>query len=299
MKLKKFLKIGNFFQNNFFLIVTNFLLLFVVFLSNFVKIKTQSFFLIAFFLMFFFSYLDFKKNKKLSKEMIVINFFIFFYFFSKNILSYISNLFGREILVVDLVILFLIVFCFYLFIGNNSKITFSISKMELKPFFYVLGISVFMSIIFFILREPTPYFIKSMDNFWGGLGLIVLISALVSFTEEIIFLGIFYTTYIKFFSKKVSKISTSVLFGLFHIVEITFLIHYFKLISSFYYFYLIFYFIALFTFMQISIYFFEKSYNIKTRKYNLAYSIFLHFLSDCFLLFLTFFVMIYFQNLRF
>lgn len=262
------------FYINLFLII---LVSSVIFLS----LDMSTFFYINIFVTFFLSLLFFKKSKKLSRTLIITNMFILFYFFSGIVIPFLFRLFDNVSYYYLLFYNLILGVCFLFFSGKMRSIYESLKNFKLSILFLTFMVGFMLSFLFIFFREPVSGQILDVyaTDFLVSVLLIASFAFLVGLSEQIIFSGFLYQTYLDLTNENEAKIHTSIMFVLFHLLGFAGILRYYEgIVGSLSWFYILGYLVSLGVFMYVALYFF--SFKSKNYSGNIVYAVGLHFSVD-------------------
>ncbi|MFP4402022.1 MAG: hypothetical protein ACLFPL_02225 [Candidatus Nanoarchaeia archaeon] len=263
----------------------NFLFVVAMILIFYFQLELKYFFYGVIITTFIFSYLTFSKYRKFSKGIILSNLFIYFYFLYPYIAEFFSQInpqLTNYILILYTLFLALILLEF---LGKKNEVLQTIYNVNFKRLLQICLFAIPFGILFYLVGEPIPREIFSIDSSLINTILHALFVAfLIGVSEQFLFTGFVHNMYSTMTSKVDAQIQTSILFVLFHMLRIKVIMGSFVLMyNQFAYLMILCYFLALFIFMNISIYLFRGSKHFKG---SIVYSVLFHTLVD-FILILT------------
>ena len=245
------------FQKKILLIFSNLISFILIFLISLNIINFSIFSFLFLINVIFFCYLTYD-YRKISKDIFLMNFIIYLF----------SNYFLFSYLISNLILNKILFLCFCIFsylLIQNKELSFKINLSE-KHFFSVLLFTFIFSFGFVSIGENILSQSLNQNLFEK-----IFLSLLSSFSEEILFLGVFYLSLKKYFNLNIIKFLVPSYFVIFHLFDILTLLKFFGNILKF-----TFYIFLLFLFMFISIRIFENT-KIKN-KYFISYCFLFHFL---------------------
>ena len=244
-------------QKKNFLIIANLISFILIFLMGQNILNFTIFSFLALLNTMFFCYITYD-YRKISKDIFLLNLIIYIFSIYFTFSYLISNVILNKIL--------FLCFCIFSYLLiQNKELSFKINLSQ-KHFLSVLLFTFIFSFGFISIGENIL-----SQSFNQSLFEKILLSFLSSFSEDILFLGVFYFSLKKHFNFNIIKFLIPIYFTIFHLFDIMALIEFFKNLFKF-----IFYIILLFSFMFVSIKIFENT-KVKN-KYFIFYCFLFHFL---------------------
>lgn len=248
------------------------------------QISLSYFFYINIILTLFLAYLFFKKQKEISKLIMITNLYIFFYFLSPGISSFLFDYLGSSSQFLTLFYILVLSFIFLIFSGFQKSFLGAVGKLNFALSFLVVLLGAVFGLGFILLQEPVGallYDISTTDTLISLFSL-ASIAFLIALSEQLAFSGIFFNAYKKVISEHKAKLFIAALFVLFHFLKFDILSQHYALVSPYFSpFYLTGYYLLLFFFMYIAL----QLYTLKSDRYkgSFLYPLLLHFVTDFFL----------------
>lgn len=259
--------------------IINFLFVIAMILFFYFNYSTKYLFYILIGTTFVLSYLMFYKHKIFSKGIILTNLFVYFYFLYPYIGRLTSELFTS--LSTYILILYTLFLAYILleFSGRKEDVLNSVFNTKITYILLTILIGFVFGIIFYLVGEPIPSSVFTQDSSLPMLIFqIFIISFLIGISEQLLFTGFLYNTYVSMTRPADAQIQTSLLFVAFHMLRIEVIIaSFFTVFMQLAYLYLFLYFLALFIFMNISIILYRGLKNIKG---SFVYSVVFHTIVD-------------------
>lgn len=262
--------------------IINFLLVLFIIIIFLYDLPMRIFFYAVLVSTIIFSYLFFKKSKKLAKTLIVTNLFIFFYFLYPYVASYFYEVAGNQTYSIVLLYTILISYAFLVFAGKQKTFLGDLSKFDFKFMGIILILGIFLGFLFSLTKEPIPaLFIEILQNngLLATIGFLIFTSLIIAVSEQMIFSGVLFNSYKELTSRYDAYFQTAILFVMFHLLRFEVLVsHYYLNFPDLYLFYITGYYILLFAFMLLALYLY--SHNGRKHKGNFFYPVGLHFGAD-------------------